>query len=821
MRPVQTARRFPIRAIAGCVIAALATAGLARIQAPTTTDPGTTDPGTTDPTEKPDELAISLETRYWDDIEPLLAEHCFACHADTKQKGGVRFDNILTLDDALNIADDLATARHLLDDRQMPPEDEPQPTDHEILTIQQWIDDTLDYHPADAPIDPGWFTIHRLNRTEYRNTLRDLLEIDITKHDLVSTLPPDDTGYGFDNIAAVLSMSPLQLEAYLDAADRALNLALGPIVKPSTKHKPFPNAAITRGGRVTKDGAFNLFSNGDVLSEPKIPATAEYEITVSAWAQQAGNSPAKLAIRVDNEVIDTFDVNAEYGETDTFTIRTRIKQGRRQLTVGFINDYYVKGLADRNLTITSVTFAGPLTEESIERPDAYRSVFSAQPKNDSKAAQRIAAQQVIESFASKAFRRPVTPPETESLLNLYDASRLAGDNHEQAARVALTATLVSPAFLYRTVENPEPNNTEYIHQLSGHEIASRLSYFLWSSTPDDQLLSLAESGKLTDSSTLRAQTARMLADERSDAFIENFAGQWLLLRNLDRLAIDQSRYPEYSAELREAMITETTMLFAEAVRENHPIQTLIDSDHTYVNAPLAALYGFAELAQDPPADNTGFQRVAIPPGSARGGVLTTAAVLTVTSNPTRTSPVKRGYYVLDQLLGTPPPPPPPDIPRLENAADLLGENPSLREQLAAHLTDVNCASCHKRMDPIGLSLENFDAIGRWRDRDESGPIDAAGTLPGGTAFTGPTELKQILLAREDLFADNLTRKLLTYALGRGLEPFDRPTVRRILTQSKTDPAERTIPSIIHAIVQSDAFRTCRAPEPRTASRSTP
>ncbi len=307
----------------------------------------------------------------------------------------------------------------------------------------------------------------------------------------------------------------------------------------------------------------------------------------------------------------------------------------------------------------------------------------------------------------------------------------------------------------------------------------------------------------------------MLAAPKADAFIENFAGQWLLLRNLDSLDIDTARFPDYSPALREAMITETTMLFADAVRSDRPIAALIDSDHTYLNAPLAALYGFAELAQH--ADATTFQRVELPPDSPRGGVLTTAAVLTVTSNPTRTSPVKRGHYVLDQILGTPPPPPPPDIPRLENAAEAIGHAATLREQLAAHLTEPGCAACHRRMDPIGLAMENFDAIGRWREADEIGPIDASGTLPDGRRFTGPAELKEILLAQQALFTDNLTRKLLTYALGRGTEPFDRPTVRRI-----TDHAAAhgdSVRSLIEGIVLSDAFRSCRAPDPRTADRT--
>jgi hypothetical protein len=756
----------------------------------------------------PDQTALELERRYWADIEPLLARSCLGCHNADKNKGGVRLDNILTLEDALDLGDTLALARELIGSRQMPPEDEPPLTDHEILTVQQWIDATLDYVPADGQIDPGWFTIHRLNRTEYRNTLRDLLGIDPHAHDLAAGLPADDTGYGFDNNAAVLSMSPLQIEAYLDAAEKALDIALGPAVEPSKEPRRVRGLTVQGGGRAQGRGGHMFFSNGTLAAQVDIPVTGEYEIAVSTWGTRAGDELPRLSVRVDRKEVHAAHIAADENSPQTETVRLRLERGSRRLAAAFTNDFYLPNVADRNLAIESVTIAGPLSLDTIERPESYRTIFFTPPVRPTEQAERDNARDILERFATRAFRRPAKGTEVNDLLRLYTKSRLAGDSHEESIRLSLSAILVSPAFLYRSVEHPAPDDPAAVHTLSPHELASRLSYFLWSAPPDDSLLAAAADASLTTDEGLANHTRRMLADPKADAFIENFAGQWLLLRNLDRLAIDPARFPDYNSELRQDMITEATLFFGDVVRNDLPVTSLIDADHTFINRPLAALYGFADLAASLP--ESGFQRVDLPQGSPRGGVLTMGAVLTVTSNPTRTSPVKRGHYVLDQILGTPPPPPPPDIPPLEQA-NAPGDHASLREQLKAHLLDATCTSCHVRMDPIGLAMENFDAIGRWRDADESGPIDASGVLPGDIAFAGPNELKGILLDRQDLFVENLTRKLLTYALGRGVEPFDRPTVTAI-TRAAAERDHR-MSALIEGIVQSQAFRTCRGVQP--------
>lgn len=749
--------------------------------------------------EPVDPLVTDLESRYWEEVEPILAASCFGCHGAEADKGGLRFDTIWSLADALEMGDGLSLAVELMRSGQMPPEGEPAPSAGEVEVVTRWIRDALDYVPADGAVDPGWFIIHRLNRTEYRNTLRDLLGIDPAAHDIAAGLPQDDTGYGFDNIAAVLSMSPLQIEGYLNAAERAMEIGLGPAVVETDRAVPVRELS---GGRSHDAGGFMLHSNGAVQGRFEVPVDGEYEIAVTAWGQRGGDELPRLSLRADRREIRAFSIEGLEGDPQTVRVRMRLGPGQRQIAAHFTNDFYQAGVADRNLAIEAITVAGPLPG-TMKRPAKHAEVFFVEPSGNSLEAGRNAASLVLERFGGRAFRRTLERTELNGLLALYESAREAGDTHEQGVRLGLMALLVSPEFLYRRVNNPSPDDPASIYTLSSPELATRLSYFLWSSTPDDELLALARAGALSDERTLRAQVGRMLADPRADAFIENFSGQWLHLRNLERLTIDQTKYPEYTSELRQAMVTEATMFFGDVVRRDRSVVELIDSGHTFVNEPLAALYGFADLA----GMGKDFRRVELPDGSPRGGVLTMGAVLTVTSNPTRTSPVKRGLYVLEQILGTPPPPPPPEIPPLEQAEVSGVEHASLREQLAAHLTDINCAVCHNRMDPLGLAMENFNAIGKWRDSDESGPIDASGTLPGGVSFVGPAELKRILLGREELFVENLTRKILTYALGRGVEPFDRPTVARIVEHARAN--DDRISAIIEGIVLSDAFRTCR------------
>lgn len=626
---------------------------------------------------KRDPLAAELETRLTKDIRPLIRNYCYECHGNGKKKGGVSLDGPGDIKSIMDGVEDWLTVVEVINLGLMPPEKKPQPTAHEKLTIQQWVDDASEYYPADAKPDPGWYTIHRLNRSEYRNTMRDLLGIDPAKHDLAAQLPSDDTGYGFDNNADVLSMSPLQLERFLESAEKAIELAL------------------------------NSENKGGLYDEV----------------------------------------------------------------------FFIKPTAD---------------DKGNRLPDA---------DGKKRITESQAARQIIEHFAKRAFRRPTNSGEVATLLRLYRSARQGGDSYESAVRLMLTATLVSPNFLYRPIANPKPHDPDFIYELNDYELASRLAYFLWSSMPDDRLLDLAKAKQLRKPEVLKSQVHRMLMDPRSDALVENFSGQWLLLRKLDDLEMDPRKFPAFNDDLRDAMRSEAELFFADVLRENQSVLTFLDSDRTFLNQRLAEHYGIRGV------NGSDFKRVDLPADSPRGGVLTMAATLTVTSHATRTSPVKRGDYVLAQLMGSAPPPPPPDVPPLEVATQAVGAEKTLREQLAAHVADPNCAVCHKRLDPIGLAMENFDAIGAWRDREQGKPIDASGELPGGVAFNGPIELKAAMMERQDAFVENLARKMLTYAVGRGTEPFDRPTIKKIVQTVERDRFRMR--SLIEAIVLSDAFTKAR------------
>ncbi|RNC81826.1 MAG: DUF1592 domain-containing protein [Phycisphaera sp.] len=747
--------------------------------------------------QEPETTAAEIETEFVDSIEPLLFVYCYECHNDSRSKGGVSFENIGSIKSMLEASEDLEIARELVETLQMPPGRRAKPVPEERETLTKWIDRVLGYTPPSGTIDPGWATIHRLNKNEYENTLRDLLGIDARRLGLASSLPPDDVGYGFDNIADVLTISPLHLEAYLEAAEQAVEAALGPEITIGNEPRLLPNIQRAGRGRPLRQGGQFFSTNGSLRSRTSIPITGDYMITLHTWGTQGGDDLPHLSLRVNGKPILSMDVNAESeAEAKHVKVPITLEAGDIEISAHFTNDYWVPNVADRNLAIDGLCIAGPLTEESIRRPAMYAEVFETQMRDQAE------ARQFVKEFLPKAFRRTIGQSEQRELMGLYESTRSEGGTHEHGIRQMMTATLVSPSFLYRSTSlSQEAQANEVIHTLTGYELASRLSYFLWSSMPDDELFSLAESGDLLKDDVLKDQVRRMLADERSDAFVRNFAGQWLLLRNLESIEIDQGLFTTYDTELMHDMTTEAELFFADILRSDRSILDLIDADDVFINERLAMLYGLENI------EGNDFRRVQLPESSVRGGVLTMGSTLTVTSNPTRTSPVKRGLYVLEQLLGTPPPPPPPDIPRLETSAAEVGSQASLREQLEAHLTDSSCAACHVRMDPIGLAMENFDAVGGWRDAYENAPIDASGVLPGGISFDGPNELKAILLDKHETFREHLAGEILTYAVGRGMEPFDRPTIR-LITEHTASNGD-TLSSMIEGVVLSGTFRTCR------------
>jgi hypothetical protein len=750
---------------------------------------------------QPDELAADLDRRLTQDVTPLLAKYCYSCHMGDRPKGDTSLDTIGDLKAILAGSADIRMIRELVSTAQMPPprtpsKDTPQPTEHERLVITQWADAMLAYVPSDAAIDPGWFTIHRLNRTEYRLTLRDLLGIDPATVDLSAKLPRDDTGYGFDNMADVLSISPLAIEQYLEAAERAIETALGPIVEIGDHPRDLRPLA-GKAGQPLPRGGFFLFSAGDASAKFTAPATGEYLIRVRAWETHAGDENARLSLRVGAKQVKELVVTGTQEDPQEFEVRTRLIKGPNAIAGFFVNDFYKKDVADRNLGVESISVAGPLDEGTTERPAAWSKIFGSVTTIADETAR---AEAVIGAFASRAYRRPASSAQIASLMKLYRAERAGGRAFEPAVRATLAAALVSPNFLFRTVANPQASDPTAKYTLDGYELASRLSFFLWSSMPDGALLAAAADGSLLTDQGLSAQVRRMLADVKSSAFVDNFSGQWLQLRGLDAVAIDRERFPEYDDRLRAAMVAEATMFFGDVLRSGRSVIEFIDSRSTFLNARLAKFYGV------PGVEGDKLRRVTLPEGSPRGGVLTMGAVLTLTSNTTRTSPVKRGLFVLDQILGTPPPPPPADIPPLEQAAH-ANPNATVREQLAAHVAVASCAACHNRLDPLGLSFEHFDAVGKWRDTENGKPVDASGTLPGGVVLQGSGDLKRSLLERSDQFVESLSGKVLTYALGRGVEPFDRPAVTRIARQTRGQ-GDR-LSALIEAVVLSETFRTCR------------
>jgi len=754
----------------------------------------------------PAQLAEALEHRLVNEVYPILDESCMGCHGPRRSKGDVRFHKMDTLSAAMEKLDTLLLAHDLLSTHEMPPDDEPQPTDEQRAVLLDWIDDLNTYALATQGIDPGWFSTRRLNNDEYRLTMRDLLGIDPSQVDLAQWLPADDLGYGFNTVGDALTLSTLHVEEYLASAERALEVALGPEIVLKPQPRTLGPIEGSRNSNALDAGGRHLYSDGFARVQTDLPASSMYEIFVTAWGDRGGPDLPRLSLRIDGKELQAWSVRAENEiEAQRFSVVVELDKGPHTIAGYFTNDFYIKGKADRNLAIAMFEIAGPLDARSSHREGVWPEIFFVEPDSGD-ASHRQAAEAILERFAARAFRRPMVDGEIERLMTVYDSSREAGDSYESAVRLGLQAVLVSPRFLFLSVENPRADDPATTYILGGHELATRLSYFLWSSMPDAELGRLADLDLLREPRVLRSQVRRMLADPKAQAFIEGFAGQWLLLRNLEDLEIDRERFSGYDDSLVSSMTQEAFLFFADVVRSNRPIMDLVNARDVFINQQLAKHYGIEGVR------GTRLRRVQLNEDSPRGGVLTMGAVLTVTSNPTRTSPVKRGLFVLDQLLGSPPPPPPSDVPPLEQTSTTLDPNASLREQLAAHLLNPDCASCHVRMDPIGLSMEQFDAVGRWRSDADSASMDVSAELPGGITFEGPRELKEVLLAQAPDITENITRRLMIYAFGRGLEAFDRPTVAAIMEQTAEEGNGFT--DLIEAVVVSEAFTTCRGREQR-------
>jgi hypothetical protein len=739
----------------------------------------------------------SDQTGFTKDVVPFLAKHCYTCHGKTKQKADLALDGFRDEQSVLEKREIWENVLEMVRSGEMPPKERPRPAPSEVEPALRGIDAVLAKLDCSGPRNVGRVTLRRLNREEYNNTIRDLVGVDFKP---ASDFPNDDVGYGFDNIGDVLSLSPLLFEKYLAAAESILERAIVVADPP----KPSKARLDIRAGFGVSDvrpgfGRF-LHSRGAFNAESYVDE-GDYIVRAEVFSQQADDEPVRAALRVNGAIVDDVEVRATRMQPATIEANVRLKNGTSRFAVTFLNPYRDPELKGndryrRLLFLRNITLEGPFNPPPPVLPEIHRRIMAHRPELPP----REAAREIITRFATRAFRRPVKPDEVERLLKLYDKAEKEGERFEDRVRLALEGILVWPAFLFRVELDPPGAKPGETYPVDEYALASRLSYFLWSSMPDDELFALAGQGRLRQE--LEGQVRRMLRDPKSAAFVRNFAGQWLTTRKLAYVAPDPKEFPDFDEELRASMARETELFFEAILREDRNILDLLDADFSFVNERLAKHYGISGVK------GKEFRRVTLPPN--RGGILTQASVLTLTSNPTRTAPVKRGKWVLDQILGTPPPPPPPDVPTLDEEKRLTG---SLRKVMELHRENALCASCHRRMDPIGFAFENYDAVGAWRDKDGEFPIDPSGILPDGRSFQGPAELKAILRTEKEAFRRCLTEKLLTFALGRGLEYYDKCAVDQIL--ETLDRNGDRMGTLVLEVIQSEPFqkRTATGSEP--------
>jgi len=731
-------------------------------------------------------------------IVPLLKKYCVNCHGPKQQIAGIDVTSFKDEAAVLKARDVWEHIAQNLASGHMPPKKSPQPTAAERASVVSWIEASLSQADCDNR-EPGAVTLRRLNRVEYNNTVRDLLAAGTDwSFRPADDFPSDDVGYGFDNIGDVLSLSPLLMEKYLDAAEQ---IAAKAVVAPEDGAK-IDRAEVEDlggGGQVYENNYIMLGRTGDAVQRRfTFEKDGEYLIRIRAFGQLWGAEPPKMELRLDDAVVHVFDVTAEEEHARVYSAKLTVRSGRRPLKATYLNNFNTnedpdpKKRGDRNLVVDYLEVVGPLVARPAGLPESHRRLFTVQPVEGQ---EREAARKILEPLARRAFRRPVPADELDRILRLYDLSVREGDSFERSIRTALQGVLVSPNFLFR-VELNGAATAQSERALNGWELASRLSYFLWSSMPDAELFSLAESGRLQRPEVLEAQARRMLRDARARALVENFGQQWLTLRNLRTAAPDPKRFPGFNEELREAMLKETELFLEHVIREDRSLLELFTANYSFLNERLAQHYGI-ENVKGPE-----FRRVVMT-GRNRGGILTQASILTVTSNPSRTNPVKRGKWILEQILGTPPPPPPPDVPELPDDGGKMLTG-TLRERLEQHRKDPGCASCHSRLDPLGFALENYDAVGAWRVKDGDVVVDASGTLPNGDTFKGPTEFQGVLLKQKKQVVRNISERLLTYALGRGTDHKDRCTVDEIT--ATVTKADYRFSALVASIVKSDPFR---------------
>ena len=754
----------------------------------------------------------------------LLDQYCVTCHNERAKTAGLMLDKM----DLAHIAESAETWEKVirkLRGGMMPPTGRPRPANDEAYKLISWLEMSLDRAGIAKP-NPGRATIHRLNRTEYGNAIRDLLSLQV---DVSELLPADDESNGFDNIADVLKLSPSLLEQYLAASRKISSLAVGnPSMPPVTQRYAMP-PDISQEDHIE---GLPLGTRGGMLIRHNFPLDGEYDFRIFLLRNIVGYMkglewPHQLEITVDGERVFLAAVGGEEdnkmsdanfaaaADAIDARLKTRIsvKAGPHDVGVAFIRknsaeydeplephtrDHDLQNMNGIPL-VEHTDITGPYDATGAADTPSRRKIFVCRPANA--ADETPCGKKIISALSRRAYRQPISAADIDLLMTFYQFGRSHG-NFEAGIENALTFLLTAPKFLFRTESDPPNLPPGGIYQVSDTDLASRLSFFLWSSIPDDELLNLASQGKLKDPAILDQQVKRMLADRKSNALVRNFAGQWLFLRNLQSSHPDGHEFPNFDDNLRQSFRRETELFFESIMRENRSVLDLLNANYTFVNERLARHYGIPNIY------GTRFRRVTLT-DQTRMGLLGQGSILTVTSYPNRTSPVLRGKWILENILGTPPPPPPPNVPPLKENDDNAKPR-SVRELMEEHRKSPACAGCHAVMDPLGFSLENFDGIGEWRTKDQSGPIDASGQLGEGTKVEGPVTLRQALLEHPEQFVGTVTEKLLTYALGRGLEFYDMGVVRGIVREAARN--DYKFSSLIMGIVKSTPFQMRKVQE---------
>lgn len=778
--------------------------------------------------------AALAATPFESTVRPFVTANCAGCHNAKLSSGSL---NLTQFGTTAALRDNRETWDRVLErlrTGEMPPKGAPRPSAAEIAKVTRWLEAEFARQDAAMRPDPGRVTARRLNRYEYNNTVRDLLGVDFRPAD---DFPADDFNYGFDNIADALSLSPMLMEKYLAAAQKIARAAIEPEPLPK---KPFVSHHA------------NLSETKVWVLRRKFAWDGDYDIRIAVpYLIEGRNDPGTLYVSLDGGAPTKHPVGTEYINEGKFTeFRTHIPAGLHEFRTWVVRDVEAaietdwkkeldrvqrlktsdtrpefagrrrdtspprtreeiaqKVTASRSHYVEYLDVRGPYNAKPAPLPDSYKLVFTCGHTPD--AHTDVCARSAIARVAERAWRRPLHPAETAKLMSFYRLARGRGEPVDKAVEVGLKAILVSPKFLFRIESHANPTDPGTVQKLSSFELASRLSYFLWSTLPDERLMTVAKSGRLTRPEVLTAEVQRMLANPRSEALVDNFAGQWLHVRNLNTARPDPDKFRSFNEEVRDSMKQETRLFLLHLMRENRSILDMLTARYSYLNEPLAKFYGVEGVTGEE------FRKVDMT-STPRVGILTHGSVLTVSSYPTRTSPVLRGKWILETLLNAPPPPPPADVPALDETG--VGITGTLRQQLEKHRANPVCASCHSRMDPLGFGLESFDAVGRWRTHDGKVPVDSTGTLPNGRSFATPVELAEVLAEDKAAFTRCLTEKLMTFALGRAVIRSDKPVIDRI-AKVVADNGYR-FNTLIREIVMSEPFRMHRGEASRTKGGET-